>query len=671
MRTSLKSKLSVWSGLFAVLAGLLFPLATASAVTDEVKAMSGTLVPGKYIIRFKDNDLRPDVIANQLRNEHGFQVNGVYRHAIRGMSITLRGARPEAVLNALSRNPNVASIGQDRIAVATAEEVPDGIDRVFGFLSSTTRANSGETVRVAIVDSGSDFNHPDLEDRLDASTSVTCTSGTCVPGGQDDEGHGSHVSGTVAASIDGENVVGIIPLTELVAVKVLGADGSGSFTGIIAGIDYLTGLAGTPNAVQVANMSLGAYCSVCTDGTDPNNPADPEVQALHDAINAFVASGSVLVTSSGNDGGDATFSAPSSFDEVITVSAITDTDGLPGGNGGFWRFPGAGKFSDDTYANFANYGPDVDVTAPGVQVLSVQLNGTTVRNSGTSMSSPHVAGVAALFMQDYKANTGSYPTPALVRQALIETGECAEGDGTVFHDGVGCAQTWSGDRDGYAEPLVRADRVTSFTPAAPSHDVAVTSVSAPSPVAPGSSNTVSVNVVNQGDFAESFSVTLADDVDGTSSNQSVSGLAAGASTILSFSWTPTGTGLHTLTATASTVSGETDTADNNSQTTSSVQEPGAGVSLTGLSPTSITGVTDFTLTVYGSGLASGASVSFENGSGKSPSVGTVSVAPDGLSLMAQVTVSYKGPNRPRTWDVRVTNPDGSTDVLGAAFTVVP
>jgi subtilisin family serine protease len=150
---------------------------------------------------------------------------------------------------------------------------------------------------------------------------------------------------------------------------------------------------------------------------------------MHEAICASVAAGVTYVVAAGNSGTDARFFSPASFDEVITVSAITDFDGRPGGLGS----PTCSVGFDDRFVSFSNFGPDVDIAAPGVCVLSTWRGGGYRSISGTSMASPHVAGGAALY-----ASTHPGATPAQVRAALL-------GAGT--HD-------WTGDPDASHEPLL-------------------------------------------------------------------------------------------------------------------------------------------------------------------------------------------------------------------------
>jgi len=318
-------------------------------------------------------------------------------------------------------------------------------------------------VRVAVVDTGIDSGHEDLAGAVDAAASVDCTgdAGACVPGGQDDNGHGTFVSGIVGATAgNGLDTVGAAPQITLVAVKVLDASGSGAFSDVAAGLDHLTGLAAGSGAVQVANMSLGAYCAVCTDDS-----TDPAVVLVHDAVRALVAAGTTVVVAAGNDGQDAANAIPASFDEVVTVSALADWDGQPGGNGPTYIVTGMGKVKDDSFARFSNYGSDIDVIGPGLFELSLALGGGTAEGSGTSFAAPHATGVAALFVRDRWDRGEATPDPAAVRWALIQTGQCAQGSATAMFGGTGCSATWPGDPDGVGEPIVNAANLPAFDPA--------------------------------------------------------------------------------------------------------------------------------------------------------------------------------------------------------------
>lgn len=279
---------------------------------------------------------------------------------------------------------------------------------------------------MAVIDTGIDFEHADLN----VVAGVNCMSGNpnrpkCVDGGDDDQYHGTHVAGTIGALDNEFGVVGIAPGARLWAVKVLDSNGSGSFGTLIAGIDYV---AANASQIEVANMSLG--CDNCSSS------------AMDSAISNTVAAGVTFVVAAGNSGIDAANTSPANHPDVITVSALTDFDGLPGG----LRTPTCLGDQDDTLAYFSNYGSDVEITAPGVCIYStfpIERNGYGTI-SGTSMASPHVAGAAALL-----AASGSY-SPAQIRSTLIGAGN----------------QNWTDDSgDGIQEPLLDVSNGALFAPA--------------------------------------------------------------------------------------------------------------------------------------------------------------------------------------------------------------
>jgi subtilisin family serine protease len=173
---------------------------------------------------------------------------------------------------------------------------------------------------------------------------------------------------------------------------------------VICGVDYVTANA---DKIEVANMSLGG------SGTDDGNCGNSNNDALHTAICNSVAAGVTYVVAAGNDSSDASGFVPAAYDEVITVSALADFDGKTGGVGSST----CRSDEDDTFANFSNYGADVDIVAPGVCINSTWKGGGYNTISGTSMASPHVAGGAAL----YKATHPS-ASPSTVKSALRSAG---------------------------------------------------------------------------------------------------------------------------------------------------------------------------------------------------------------------------------------------------------
>jgi subtilisin family serine protease len=210
------------------------------------------------------------------------------------------------------------------------------------------------------------------------------------------------VSGTIGALDNGIGVVGVAPGARLWPVRVLNNAGSGSFSDIICGIDYVTAHA---SEIEVASMSLG--------GSGSDSACGSNRDAMHEAICRSVAAGVTYVVAAGNESDNAANHVPAAYDEVITVSALADFNGLPGGGA-----PATCRADvDDTFADFSNFGADVDLIAPGVCILSTWKGGGYNTISGTSMATPHVSGGAAL----YKA-THPDASPSAVKSALQAAG---------------------------------------------------------------------------------------------------------------------------------------------------------------------------------------------------------------------------------------------------------
>ena len=206
--------------------------------------------------------------------------------------------------------------------------------------------------------------------------------------------------GTIGAKDDGNGVVGVAPGVPIYSVRVLNSAGSGSWSSVICGIDWVTARAGT---IKVANMSsaVQGHDGACNSA------------ALHQAICNSVAAGITYVVAAGNDSANANTFVPAAYDQVITVSALADFNGQPGGG----ATATCRADVDDTFADFSNYGADVDLIAPGVCILSTWKGGGYNTISGTSMASPHVAGAAALYL-----STHSGATPDQVKTALQNAG---------------------------------------------------------------------------------------------------------------------------------------------------------------------------------------------------------------------------------------------------------
>ena len=405
-----------------VLAAVALALAAPAAAAGE---------SGRYIVVLKSG-FSPENVAAAHARAHGAQPAFVYEHALRGYS-----ARMSAVAAArIAQDSRVAYVERDLPMAAFAQVVPTGVDRIDGEASATARINGVDervNVDVAVIDTGIDLDHPDLN----VVASTNCASGgpfrqKCGSGGDDDNGHGTHVAGTIAALDNGIGVVGVAPGARLHAVKVLNSQGSGYTSWIIAGIDWVTARAST---IEVANMSLGGsgYSS-----------------AQHTALKNSVAKGVVYVVAAGNSakdvyGADGTFGTsddtqPASYPEAATISALADADGRPGGLATTsTTYSICTENRDDSFACFSNFsrsvvgtnpvvspGKAIDLMLPGYLIYSTYLNGGYASSSGTSMASPHGAGLAALYVaRNGRATTASGVYS--VRQALINAGHSQSG----------------------------------------------------------------------------------------------------------------------------------------------------------------------------------------------------------------------------------------------------
>ncbi len=227
-------------------------------------------------------------------------------------------------------------------------EIPWGVGRVNA--PAAWASSKGAKVKVAVIDTGIDVSHPDLKANIKGGWNAVKSNSDNF---SDDNGHGTHCSGIVAALQDGKGVAGVAPEAELYGVKVLNADGSGTFADVIAGIQWAA-----DNKMDIASMSLGAY-----QGTP----------ALAEAVKAASKAGVTIIAAAGNSG--AAVGYPAAYPEVIAVSASNNKDQL---------------------ATFSSRGPEVAFIAPGVAVRSTYMGGQYRDLSGTSMACPHVSGLAAL-----------------------------------------------------------------------------------------------------------------------------------------------------------------------------------------------------------------------------------------------------------------------------------
>lgn len=412
----------------ALLISSLVPLALATQATGEVSPAFG-----RYIVVLKSPTASGSL--TETAGTLGATVNGVFS-SLNGLLVTL----PLLNLKSLVRDPRVAYVVPDRPVRLLAEPAPAGVGRI----GAEPKVNPDGSVfskadpkaAVAIVDTGIS-PHPELNvvggvncasDALGGLLSGLLGGGSSEPdeGGDytDGHGHGSHVAGTVGAKADGNGVVGVSPGAPLYAVKVFGQLGTGALSDVICGLDWVAANAASKN-IKVLNMSLGG------DGADDKSCGAETQDPFHEAVCRVVAQGVTVVVAAGNSHVDLVKSVPAAYDEVLTVTAMADFDGLPGGLG---QGSCSTKDVDDTAADFSNFtlpdSPDAvhTVAAPGVCVNSTWNDGGYETISGTSMASPHVAGLVARCID---AGPCSGLSPAQII-AKIRADAAARSDGTGF-----------------------------------------------------------------------------------------------------------------------------------------------------------------------------------------------------------------------------------------------
>jgi subtilisin len=388
-------------------------IAIASLVVGIVAALGGTSAPatgagaGRYIVVLKESVAHPRSVAMSHASEHAVEIGFVYRHALKGYSATI----PESRVDDLGQDDRVAFISEDRTVTATVQSVPTGIDRIDADLSATADIDGVDErvpVDVAVIDTGIDIDHPDLN----VAGGKNCQKGKSY---NDGNGHGTHVAGTIGAKDNTLGVVGVAPGSRLWAVRVLDNSGSGSWSSVICGIDWVTSMAST---IEVANMSLGGT------GSDDGNCGLSNGDSLHRAICNSVGAGVTYAVAAGNSAQDASQHVPAAYDEVMTVSALADFDGSPGGLGS----PTCRTDVDDTFAGFSNFGGDIDLIAPGVCINSAWKGGGYKTISGTSMAAPHVAGAAALYAAMHPGETPSGVKAALQAAGNLGWNNSDDGD---------------------------------------------------------------------------------------------------------------------------------------------------------------------------------------------------------------------------------------------------
>jgi subtilisin family serine protease len=369
---------------------------------------------GSYIVVLKEDVAAPAAVAHFQALHHDGKVGFVYSHAIKGYSVKL----PVDAITALEHNPKVAYISEDGPVSIAEEEVgietednesfepleatiPTGISRSFAAGNKALDIDGQDDIRanadVAVIDTGVSQSQPDLN--VVGRTDCTVKFESCVDNsGTDENSHGTHVAGTIGALDNGFGVVGVAPGARIWSVKVLNAAGSGTFSQVIAGVDWVTAHA---SEIEVANMSIGSNSTVF---------------ALNEAIVASEEKGVVYTIAAGNQNTEVKTS-PANTGPAITVSAIADYDGKPGEKS---PYTCENYGLDDHKASFSNYGKTIDIAAPGVCILSSKPGSSYGLKSGTSMAAPHVAGAAALLAA--KNNPNSMKDVESITATLESTG---------------------------------------------------------------------------------------------------------------------------------------------------------------------------------------------------------------------------------------------------------
>jgi subtilisin family serine protease len=411
---------------------------------DLGKVLPYEQIPFQYIIELKNNVVDdPKLIADKY-NSRGAELVYVFKHAFKGLTLRIMD---DVLFKELANDPNVLSIEPDQeghiasssITQGTSfdqkslQTIPTGLGRVDEFIENENQSEVGSVrnmsllsstsninADIAIIDTGISNSHPDLNVYRSKTFVENTTSAN------DDNGHGSHVAGTAAAIDNSLGVIGIAPGARLWALKVCDIRGDCPVSSQIRALDYVIEHS---QEIDVVNLSI------------ENNKSS----LLNKAIEKAVSMGVTIVAAAGNSAIDASSTSPASAREVIAVSAIADSDGRCGGLG---RVTFAGR--DDTFANYSNFGPSIDISAPGTEIFSTFIKDEYGLESGTSMAAPHVTGYSALYKAEYPLATPLEIKNALINAASLPSTPC---------NGKSRGGYFSNDSDGFEEPLLFVNRV--------------------------------------------------------------------------------------------------------------------------------------------------------------------------------------------------------------------
>jgi hypothetical protein len=417
---SLDSVVSGWKPEEEIMRGKISPillLLILSAILGMAQQGEAKPIPYAYIVQVAETADANQIAKAVTASTHGV-VRHIYAHTINGFAIHV----PVGITKAdIILQPGVIKVEPDLEVKHCGQAIPTGVNRIDIELNGTAKIDGLDErvdVNVAIIDTGIDGDHPDLNVYAAGSRNFTSSQASQW---DDDDGHGTHVAGIVGALDNDIGVVGVAPGVRLWAIKVLKEHGPSWLSDALEGVDYVTANAGR---IEVANMSLGA---------------EGRSDIFRQAIQNSVAAGVVYVVAAGNEsrdvyGTDGIFDTtddaiPAAYPEAAAISAMADSDGKPGGMGG-----STGYGSDDSFAGFSNFsrsvvannlvnspGAAIDLLMPGVKIYSTYKNGGYATLSGTSMASPHAAGLVALYIAENGRATGAGDVYA-IRQALINGG---------------------------------------------------------------------------------------------------------------------------------------------------------------------------------------------------------------------------------------------------------
>ncbi len=374
-------------------------LAQRTTPPPPERTPAGEIIPGRYIVVLEEGAQEGGrdhtAVALEHARHHGAEVLYTYQDAVQGYAARI----PDRRLQEVRTDSSVEYVEPDRKVYAEAQRLPWGVDKIDADASSTEAGNGSgavSNVRAYVIDSGIDRRHKDLRVVKHVNFAGDGKNRDC-------NGHGTHVAGTIAAKDDARDVVGVAPGSPLIGVKVLGCRGGGALSTLIKGVDWVTAHARKP---AIANMSLGL-------GGEPS-------PALDDALRKSARRGILYSVPAGNKGTGTCSGSPArtgaGTNNGIVTTAMTN--------------------EDDEEAPLSNYGPCVDIWAPGVLILSTKMGGGTTRMGGTSMSAPHVGGGAALYLSSHPGASSSAVERAL-KDAAVKPGTKSKSGRAVLLENVG------------------------------------------------------------------------------------------------------------------------------------------------------------------------------------------------------------------------------------------